>query len=105
MNALNVNYLIIYVLAELIGCDLCNYHGTCYLSNQDETICECFQWYAGKHCQFNLKGKFFNHLTNFILLARNTVQYNNIFSFIIGTDCHWSDVTIASCCMSVNGLL
>uniref|UniRef100_A0A2H8TQY6 Sperm flagellar membrane protein n=1 Tax=Melanaphis sacchari TaxID=742174 RepID=A0A2H8TQY6_9HEMI len=41
--------------SELIGCDLCNYHGTCYLSNQDETICECFQWYAGKHCQFNLK--------------------------------------------------
>uniref|UniRef100_A0A2S2R302 Sperm flagellar membrane protein n=1 Tax=Sipha flava TaxID=143950 RepID=A0A2S2R302_9HEMI len=41
--------------SELIGCDVCNYHGTCYLSNQDQTICECFQWYAGKHCQFNLK--------------------------------------------------
>ncbi|VVC43621.1 EGF-like, conserved site,EGF-like calcium-binding domain,SEA domain,EGF-like calcium-binding [Cinara cedri] len=41
--------------SELIGCDLCNYHGTCYLSNQDQTICECFQWYAGKHCQFNLR--------------------------------------------------
>ncbi|XP_050423117.1 mucin-3A isoform X2 [Adelges cooleyi] len=41
--------------SELVGCDLCNYHGTCYLSNQDQTICECFQWYAGKHCQFNLR--------------------------------------------------
>jgi len=57
IKSLSVNYFIIYLLAELIGCDLCNYHGTCYLSNQDETICECFQWYAGKHCQFNLKGK------------------------------------------------
>lgn len=51
-------------LAELIGCDLCNYHGTCYLSNQDETICECFQWYAGRHCQFNLKGKILFHNCN-----------------------------------------
>lgn len=49
--------------AELIGCDLCNYHGTCYLSNQDQTICECFQWYAGKHCQFNLRGKLFYCVT------------------------------------------
>jgi hypothetical protein len=55
--AFNVKSLDVYFLAELIGCDVCNYHGTCYLSNQDQTICECFQWYAGKHCQFNLKGK------------------------------------------------
>ncbi|XP_050541141.1 mucin-17 [Daktulosphaira vitifoliae] len=41
--------------SELIGCDLCNYHGTCYLSDQDQTNCDCFHWYAGKHCQFNLR--------------------------------------------------
>ena len=43
--------------AELIGCDKCNYHGTCYERGEDRTICECFQWYAGDRCHINLKGK------------------------------------------------
>lgn len=54
--------------AELIGCEKCNYHGTCYDRNNDndvigidingknDEICECFQWYAGQFCQYNLKG-------------------------------------------------
>lgn len=59
--------------AELIGCEKCNYHGTCYSSNnensvdstantlshvtpENEQVCECFQWYTGVHCHINLKG-------------------------------------------------
>uniref|UniRef100_A0A1B6D0I9 EGF-like domain-containing protein n=2 Tax=Clastoptera arizonana TaxID=38151 RepID=A0A1B6D0I9_9HEMI len=41
--------------AEQIGCDQCNYHGTCYSRNDNEVTCECFQWYAGEQCQINLK--------------------------------------------------
>ncbi|GJQ72172.1 hypothetical protein Trydic_g3264 [Trypoxylus dichotomus] len=41
--------------AEIIGCELCNYHGTCYNRGEDQVICECFQWYAGHSCHINLK--------------------------------------------------
>lgn len=43
--------------AELMGCDQCHYHGVC-LDNDDESevACDCFDWYAGKTCQYNLKG-------------------------------------------------
>jgi len=47
--------------AELMGCNRCNYHGACIeherVDNFDETetVCECFQWYAGDKCQYNLK--------------------------------------------------
>ncbi|KAJ6644596.1 Transmembrane matrix receptor MUP-4 [Pseudolycoriella hygida] len=41
--------------AELIGCEKCNYHGTCYSRGDDQMLCECFQWYAGKNCHVNLK--------------------------------------------------
>ncbi|XP_071052269.1 uncharacterized protein [Onthophagus taurus] len=41
--------------AEIIGCERCNYHGTCYDRGDDRVICECFQWYAGDGCQVNLK--------------------------------------------------
>ncbi|KAG8338616.1 hypothetical protein J6590_000290 [Homalodisca vitripennis] len=41
--------------AEQIGCELCNYHGTCYSRNDEEIVCECFQWYGGDTCQINLK--------------------------------------------------
>lgn len=41
--------------AELIGCDKCHYHGTCYSRGDDQVICECFQWYAGESCHINLK--------------------------------------------------
>lgn len=58
--------------AELIGCEMCNYHGTCYTPNSGNAnepdnasftvssnaqVCECFQWYTGASCQINLKGK------------------------------------------------
>lgn len=42
--------------AELIGCEKCHYHGTCYSKGEEQVICECFQWYAGEHCHINLKG-------------------------------------------------
>lgn len=42
--------------AEQIGCDHCNYHGTCFSRNDEEMVCECFQWYGGATCQLNLKG-------------------------------------------------
>lgn len=48
--------------AELMGCNRCNYHGACIeherFDNFDEieVVCECFQWYAGEKCQYNLKG-------------------------------------------------
>lgn len=45
--------------AELIGCELCNYHGTCYTRGEEQVICECFQWYAGHSCHINLKGSRF----------------------------------------------
>ncbi|KAL3274219.1 hypothetical protein HHI36_015631 [Cryptolaemus montrouzieri] len=41
--------------AELIGCEKCNYHGTCYSRGEDQVICECFQWYSGETCYVNLK--------------------------------------------------
>lgn len=41
-----------------MGCDQCYYHGICIENNdENETICDCFDWYAGKQCQYNLKGK------------------------------------------------
>ncbi|XP_045476720.1 uncharacterized protein LOC123682234 isoform X2 [Harmonia axyridis] len=41
--------------AELVGCERCNYHGTCYSRGEDQIICECFQWYSGETCYINLK--------------------------------------------------
>ncbi|GFG33362.1 hypothetical protein Cfor_04066, partial [Coptotermes formosanus] len=41
--------------AELIGCEKCHYHGTCYSRGDDQLMCECFQWYAGENCHINLK--------------------------------------------------
>ncbi|XP_076265189.1 uncharacterized protein LOC143199309 isoform X1 [Rhynchophorus ferrugineus] len=41
--------------AEQVGCELCNYHGTCYSRDTDDIMCECFHWYAGEFCQLNLK--------------------------------------------------
>ncbi|CAH1959296.1 unnamed protein product [Acanthoscelides obtectus] len=41
--------------AEVVGCERCTYHGTCYSRGEGETICECFQWYAGDNCHVNLK--------------------------------------------------
>ena len=42
--------------AELIGCEMCHYHGTCYSRGEDQVLCECFHWYAGTNCHINLKG-------------------------------------------------
>ncbi|XP_077288414.1 uncharacterized protein LOC143912855 [Arctopsyche grandis] len=41
--------------AEPVGCEKCNYHGTCYTRDDARVLCECFQWYAGEHCHINLK--------------------------------------------------
>lgn len=41
--------------AEIIGCERCNYHGTCYSLGENQHLCECFQWYAGENCHINLK--------------------------------------------------
>ncbi|RZC32267.1 mucin-17, partial [Asbolus verrucosus] len=41
--------------AEQIGCERCNYHGTCYSRGDDQYFCECFHWYAGESCHVNLK--------------------------------------------------
>ncbi|GLV34887.1 uncharacterized protein CBL_09367 [Carabus blaptoides fortunei] len=41
--------------AELIGCERCHYHGTCYSRGDEQVLCECFQWYAGDSCHINLK--------------------------------------------------
>lgn len=51
---------------ELIGCEKCSYHGTCYsaakgdadpIDDTETELCECFQWYAGASCQYNLKSE------------------------------------------------
>lgn len=44
--------------AEPVGCEKCNYHGTCYARDDSRVLCECFQWYAGENCHINLKGNF-----------------------------------------------
>lgn len=49
-------YLFPFCAAELIGCDACSHHGTCYTRDEGEVMCECFHWYAGDRCQINLKG-------------------------------------------------
>ncbi|XP_063229943.1 uncharacterized protein LOC134535040 isoform X2 [Bacillus rossius redtenbacheri] len=41
--------------AELIGCENCNYHGSCRWREDDQVACECFQWYTGDTCHINLK--------------------------------------------------
>lgn len=46
--------------AEQIGCEKCNYHGTCYSRGDDKVFCECFQWYTGEECHINLKGNNFS---------------------------------------------
>lgn len=44
--------------SEQIGCEKCNYHGVCYSrGEEDQSICECFQWYTGANCHVNLKGR------------------------------------------------
>lgn len=50
--------------AEPMGCERCHYHGACYQVEGDFetddalTACRCFQWYAGRSCHINLKGKY-----------------------------------------------
>lgn len=47
--------------AELIGCERCNYHGTCYSRGDNQVLCECFHWYTGESCHINLKGLYPPH--------------------------------------------
>lgn len=49
----------------MMGCERCSYHGSCTEQIDDDSevmLCDCFQWYAGEKCQYNLKGK--PHLLN-----------------------------------------
>ncbi|XP_072946112.1 uncharacterized protein [Epargyreus clarus] len=41
--------------AEPVGCERCNYHGSCFSRDDHRVLCECFQWYAGSSCHINLK--------------------------------------------------
>ncbi|XP_056636386.1 uncharacterized protein LOC130444990 [Diorhabda sublineata] len=41
--------------ADQVGCETCNYHGTCYTAGAEDTFCDCFQWYTGQYCHINLK--------------------------------------------------
>lgn len=45
-------------IPEKTGCEQCHYHGVCFTKLDDQQTCECFQWYAGKSCQVNLKSKY-----------------------------------------------
>lgn len=60
--------------AELVGCDKCHYHGTCYSRGEEQQqMCECFQWYSGENCQVNLKGRwrcvYFHYFVLFLCLG------------------------------------
>lgn len=41
--------------ADQVGCEKCNYHGTCFSGGAEDTFCDCFQWYTGQYCHINLK--------------------------------------------------
>ncbi|KAL0271346.1 UNVERIFIED_CONTAM: hypothetical protein PYX00_008463 [Menopon gallinae] len=41
--------------SDMIGCEYCGYHGTCYTRDDNQITCECFQWYSGERCRINLK--------------------------------------------------
>ncbi|XP_032597908.2 uncharacterized protein LOC6570280 [Drosophila grimshawi] len=41
---------------QIVGCELCNYHGNCMAPIVNGTpVCECFSWHSGATCQLNLK--------------------------------------------------
>lgn len=67
--------------AEQVGCEKCNYHGTCYSRGADEVICECFQWYTGQYCHINLKGE-----KLLIIFTNNTHRNFNICQCSINTE-------------------
>lgn len=64
--------------AEQIGCERCNYHGTCYSRGGDEVLCECFQWYTGESCHINLKGNV--HVQLFFLSFLLPSPLANVFA-------------------------
>lgn len=49
---------------DKIGCATCNYNGRCV----PEGGCECYRWYLGPTCQFNLKVILYATLLAFVLL-------------------------------------
>lgn len=49
---------------DKIGCATCHYNGRCL----PEGGCECYRWYLGPACQFNLKVILYGTLLAFILL-------------------------------------
>lgn len=83
--------------AELIGCEKCNYHGTCFSRGDDQMLCECFQWYAGNNCHVNLKGKIFRCKQEWLQsidfkLWATTIQDNNKMPVLSKTNAfHLSD--------------
>ncbi|XP_020810015.1 uncharacterized protein LOC110185482 [Drosophila serrata] len=38
-----------------IGCDICNYHGKCIITEKKNVKCMCHSWYAGHKCKVNIK--------------------------------------------------
>ncbi|XP_072394533.1 uncharacterized protein [Diabrotica undecimpunctata] len=65
--------------AEQVGCEKCNYHGTCYSRGADEVLCECFQWYTGQYCHINLK------ILLIALVTLGTVLFGLLLTCIILT--------------------
>ena len=59
----------------MIGCERCNFHGTCYNRGEDQEMCECFQWYAGENCHINLKGKCTKRFHLFLILLLKDKYY------------------------------
>ncbi|GBP41689.1 63 kDa sperm flagellar membrane protein [Eumeta japonica] len=55
--------------AEPLGCEQCNYHGSCYSRDDNRVLCECFQWYTGSTCHINLKVVLISVVTSGALLT------------------------------------
>lgn len=80
--------------AEMMGCDHCNYHGSCVEHIEDdseEILCDCFQWYAGENCQYNLKGKLFNLRTRYVCTNRRCQCILQKISLSLNSVAGWSD--------------
>ena len=65
-----------FCVADMTGCEMCNYHGTCYYKTEEEPTCECFQWYAGEFCQVNLKG--FCHFITIRSCIHQSFTYDSV---------------------------
>lgn len=91
---------------ELIGCERCNYHGTCYGTDKTDLdasresigdaetnseLCECFQWYAGASCQYNLKSK------SIVIITIRTFYSTHSYLFQFHQSCASSSFGCVDC--------